>query len=225
MINSVLKKTVRPFVPRQLRKVFSQWVVDYDVSRSPDRIFLKDTLLPEVGKRGGRILFVGCQRYTASYPMILDGYGATCWTIDIDPATARWGAKGRHTVLDVRYIAHHFSPEFFDTVVLSGVFGFGVDTDLLQNTVLVAVDTVLKRGGLLVLGWNTDRSPDPTELEELKRRFSAAVLGGLGTRWTFQGSTHVFDFLLTTDSAIGSDTQRETDYVPRCAPVGAAPRV
>lgn len=224
MINSMFRKAVRPFVPLRLRKALIQWMGDYGVSRSPDRVFLKDTLLPEVGKRGGRILFVGCRRYTASYPKILEGYGAKCWTIDIDPAAARWGAKGRHTVADVRYIARHFSPEFFDTVVLSGVFGFGVDTDLLQNTVLVAVDAVLKRDGLLVLGWNTDRSRDPKELEELQRRFSAAVLGGLESR-TFEGSTHVFEFLLARDPAIGPHMQRETVYVSRGTPMGTAPRV
>jgi hypothetical protein len=224
MNNSVLRKAVRPFVPRQLRGVINQWVGEYRTSRSPDRIFLKDTLLPEVGKRGGRVLFVGCQRYTAGYPRILDGHGAECWTIDIDPAAARWGAMGRHTVLDARYIAQHFSSEFFDTVVLSGVFGFGVDTDLLQNTVLVAVNRVLKCGGLLVLGWNTDRSPDPMQLDELQRRFNAGVLGGLGSRRTFQGTTHVFDFLLTKKSADGSDAQSETGYAARGAHAPAARR-
>jgi hypothetical protein len=199
MIFSAFRKVVRPFVPRPLRGV----IKDYLVSRSPDRIFLKETLLPEVAKRGGRVLFIGCQRYTASYPMILEGHGATCWTVDIDPAMARWGAKGRHTVLDAQYIAPSFSTEFFDTVVLSGVFGFGVDTELLQNTVLVSVDKVLKRSDLLVLGWNTDRSPDPTELDELNRRFR---LGSLGSRRTFQGSTHVFDFFLARASAIERNT-------------------
>jgi hypothetical protein len=197
----------------------------YRIRRSPDRIFLKKILLSEIGKRSTRVLFVGCRRYTASYPMILNGHGAECWTIDIDPAAARWGAKGRHAVMDVREIADHFSSEFFDTVILNGVFGYGVDTESLQNTTLVAIDAVLKRGGLLVLGWNTDRSPDPVGLDELKRRFHSFVLGKLGSRRTFLGSTHVYDFLLTSDSSSKFDAQRETHHVSHDAQARDAPAV
>jgi SAM-dependent methyltransferase len=199
MSTPALRKVVRACVPPALMRPLSFWLVHYQTSRSPDRIYLKRLILPAVGKQGGRVLFVGCRSYTSHYPEILASHGAECWTIDIDPVTERWGAKGRHKVLDAQFVDQHFPSGFFDTVILSGVFGWGVDTESLQNTVLSAVGTVLKGNGLLVLGWNTDRCSDPASLSEL-RHFKHTDLNGDGHR-SFEGSTHVFEFFTKHDTA------------------------
>ncbi len=139
------------------------------------------------------MLFIGVRRYTAAYPKLLAKYGAECWTVDIDAKVTRWGAKGRHEVLDAQLLDRHFAPGYFDSVVLSGVFGYGVNTEAQQNAVFAAVGTVLKHEGVLVLGWNTDLVPEPLHRTEMQR-FSATCLAGRCSRVEFTGSTHVFDF-------------------------------
>jgi hypothetical protein len=82
----------------------------------------------------------------------------------------------------------------FDTVVLSGVFGFGVDEVAGQEAAIAACAAVLKPGGLLVLGWNADLVADPSRLMEITRHFGASRDAELVNRVTFRGSTHTFDF-------------------------------
>jgi hypothetical protein len=82
----------------------------------------------------------------------------------------------------------------FDTVVLSGVFGFGVNEIRAQEAAIDACAAILKPGGLLVLGWNRDLVIDPTLLTSLARQFDRASDTASVGRVTFNGSTHVFDF-------------------------------
>jgi SAM-dependent methyltransferase len=106
---------------------------------------------------------------------MLEGHGVACWTLDIDPEVIRWGATGRHVIAPIEQAATHFHAAMFDTVLLSGVFGFGIDDVKAQEAAIAACAAVLKPGGLLVLGWNADlgrslrcRDQQPTDLT---RRF------------------------------------------------------
>jgi hypothetical protein len=54
---------------------------------------------------------------------------------------------------------------------------------------------VLKPGGLLMLGWNTDRSCDPCELPAVSRFFTQSQRPGFERRIAFDAVTHVYDFL------------------------------
>jgi SAM-dependent methyltransferase len=161
---------------------------------SPDRVFLQRVILPRIARRGGSALLVGCRRYTAHDPIMLEGHGVACWTLDIDPEVMRWGAMGRHVIAPIEQAASRFHPAMFDTVLLSGVFGFGIDDVKAQEAAIVACATVLKPGGLLVLGWNADLLADPSMLMGITRHFGASRDAELVDRVTFRGSTHIFDF-------------------------------
>jgi SAM-dependent methyltransferase len=147
-----------------------------------------------VARRGGTALLVGCRRYTARDPALLEGHGVAAWTLDIDPRVARWGATGRHIIAPIQHAALHFRAAMFDTVLLSGVFGFGVDDVPAQEAAIAACATVLRPGGLLVLGWNADRVADPSTLKEIRRDFRSSGAAGLADRVAFDASTHIFDF-------------------------------
>ena len=82
----------------------------------------------------------------------------------------------------------------FDTVLLSGVFGFGIDDVKAQEAAVAACAAVLKPGGLLVLGWNADLVTDPSMLMGITRHFGASRDAELVDRVTFRDSTHTFDF-------------------------------
>jgi hypothetical protein len=161
---------------------------------SPDRVYLRQVILPQIARRGGIALLVGCRRYTQQDPLFLQQRGTVCWTLDIDPAVIRWGAEGRHVVAPIEQAAKLFCAAMFDTVVLSGVFGFGVNEIDAQEAAIDACAAILKPGGLLVLGWNSDLVADPVVLTGLARNFDRVPTTEAVCRVTFHRSTHVFDF-------------------------------
>jgi SAM-dependent methyltransferase len=156
---------------------------------------LVNEILPAYSKLGGRILWIGCRRYTKDYGAILKRNGGECWTTDIELAHAKWGEKGRHFTWDLLLVDRLIAAEAFDTVLCNGVFGFGVDTRPMQLAALEAMGRILKPGGRLLLGWNTDRVEDPRTLEFVQSAFVGDDLIGRGARCSVPEAGYVYDFL------------------------------
>ena len=140
------------------------------------------------------MLFVGCRRYTAAYPRLLERAGAKCWTIDIDPDAVRWGAPGHHVIGGIEQAGRLFPRETFDTVVLSGVFGFGLDSFDSQDAAITGVKSVIKHGGWFILGWNKDRVSDVHTLPALVNDFAPSCIQGFSEQREFADSSHVYSF-------------------------------
>ena len=81
--------------------------------------------LPLIASRSGTVLLVGMREYNAFEPPFLEQRGVLCWTLDCDPAAAQWGAAGRHVTIPIEQAPTKFGAAIFDTIMLSGVFGFG----------------------------------------------------------------------------------------------------
>jgi SAM-dependent methyltransferase len=166
-----------------------------EVLEEPDRRFLVEVILPAIRRaRPHNLLFVGCQRYTVQYYEYFSEAGIECWTVDIDPACARWGAKRNHIVGDFQFI-DRYCDVIFDAVIMNGVFGYGIDTPEHMERSLVKLWKILKPGGFMVLGWNTDRIPDPNALSAFKTYFSYHSTAPLSGRHPIPSSTHIYDFL------------------------------
>ena len=184
----------RPLIKRLLK-----WLANpglrKQIARSPDRLVLVGEMLPVFARRPGQILWVGVRAYTKGYPAVLEQRGAICWTTDIMPASARWGRAGRHWTGDLLEIGEVFAPGSFSTVLCNGVFGFGVDTVEMQAKAFEAMAKVLQPGGVLLLGWNTDRIPDPLAAQAWRPLFERSGLEGLPERRHIEGTTHVYDLL------------------------------
>ena len=166
-----------------------------DIAAAPDRRVLRDDIFPHVARRAGNILFVGVQAYTTDYPALLEAGGGTCFTNDYDPKSAAHGVAGRHATGCVTRIADLFSGTRFETIVMTGVFGFGVNRYSHQIAALDACAATLVPGGMLVLGWN-DRRVDASVLEEATLRwFDYRPLGHLPPRIWVTGYDHNFAFL------------------------------
>lgn len=161
----------------------------------PDRRALANIYLPALAARGRRILWVGCRRYTAADYPVLERQGAEVWTTDIDPRAARWGRSGRHRTGDICEADQIFYDLSFDAIVCNGVLGFGVDQPNDQERAMAAMAAILKPGGLLLLGWNTDKIADPLELPRFGHFYTPVSLGAAPSRMRFDAVTHVYDAL------------------------------
>ena len=162
----------------------------------PDRKVMADSYIPALAADGGRILWVGCREYTLDDYAALEARGGEVWTTDIDPAAARWGREGRHRTGDVCEADRLFSDQTFDAVVCNGVLGYGVDTPEQKARALAALASVLRPGGRLLLGWNTDKIADPVAAGLTAADFAPAALGDRPTRVGFDAVTHVYDSLI-----------------------------
>src|ERR1700758_4207538 len=118
------REAARMLLPAGVRHRVGTWYGEILIGRRPDRIYLERELIPAAALHGGKVLFVGCRKYTKHYPALFRLHGAECWTIDIDPTVARWGAPKRHAIGDIQDGLDHWPPSTFDIIVLSGVFGF-----------------------------------------------------------------------------------------------------
>jgi SAM-dependent methyltransferase len=167
-------------------------ILDAIVASQSDRRYLRRAIFPALARRSPRrLLFVGVRGYTARYAASFEAAGVEYWTCDIDPDAGPHGAPGRHRRADVCRLDETFSRGFFDCVVMNGVFGWGVDNPEDMNRALGSAHAVLAPGGLLLLGWNGDRSADPDTLPAI-RHFEPIGFGGLPARKTFTDVTHIY---------------------------------
>jgi hypothetical protein len=80
----------------------------------------------------------------------------------------------------------------FDVALVNAVFGWGLDTLDGQNEAVKGLARIMKPGGMLMLGWNTDRSSDPTELPTIEQFFIPSQCPG------FEGESRFPKLLMST---------------------------
>ncbi|MDB5818262.1 MAG: Methyltransferase type 11 [Rhizobacter sp.] len=139
---------------------------------TPDRRVLEDQILGGLARRWRlqpgprpRVLFVGCDWYTAHYPSLWPEAEFT--TIEPDPSKARHGAQ-RHIVDVLQHLGRHVEPWSFDVIVCNGVYGWGLDDAQDVETAFQACIDALDHDGVLVLGWNDVPRRDPVPLRLVK---------------------------------------------------------
>jgi SAM-dependent methyltransferase len=162
-----------------------------------DRLYMTKSILPALtAQRMQRVLFVGCRAYTARYGRKFARAGIEYWTTEIDPEAAIWGEPRRHIIGDITKIDDLCAPESFDAVLLNGVFGHGVDNESAMNRAVTAISQILKPGGILLIGWNSNKKhPDPMALAAVDSYFRHECVLPLPLRKTFPDTDHVYDWL------------------------------
>jgi SAM-dependent methyltransferase len=197
---TLLRRVARSLLSPNMRRQLQELRESRYVSRFPDRTILVDRILPTLSNPGNTTLWVGCRRYTRRYPAMIERRGAVCWTLEIDPDQRRWGHPERHTVGDLQKVGALYPLGHFDVALVNGVFGWGLDTLDGQNEAVEGLARIMKPGSMLMLGWNTDRSSDPTKLPAIEQFFIPSHCPGFEGRITVPEVTHVYDFFLLRDS-------------------------
>ena len=148
----------------------------------PDRILLEKSILPALAAdpRLPRVPLAGCDRRSAGYHRIFSG--KACWTLDRLGPRAAFGGP-RHFVGELREPGKFLPKGGLDLIVLNGLLGFGLDDPREAEAAYEACWAGLRRGGILLLGWNRVpefRSVFPSRRGILGRfrRFDFKAAGG-----------------------------------------------
>ncbi len=165
-----------------------------------DRRLLESKIFPYIAERSDlyRILFVGCKFYTTRYEHFFRK--KEYWTLDIDPAERRHGAK-RHIIAPLKDLDQHVENCYFDVILCNGVlFPGAIDTLEEAEASFCACLRGLRSRGLFLLGWNDTPDLRPVLPEEIKslRDFCPYVFPPLGSDRFDTDTTyrHVYNFYI-----------------------------
>ncbi len=168
----------------------------YPRPKFEDRDVLERIIFPYVLSRLNprRILDIGREDYQKFYNLFFRG--RELWTLDKDPARQEFGADN-HIVDDVANLRRYFTPNYFDFILLNGVFGWGLnDKEAIEKT-FTAIYEVLRPGGLFVFGWNDTEDLTPVPLNKIKAlaRFKSFYFKPLsGTTFKTKTGEHTYGF-------------------------------
>lgn len=148
---------------KTLRKIAREALLKW---RIEDRYLIERKIFPKI--RNKRILLVGCADYTKDYPKRLkDNKENYIWTIDIDPKVQNFGSN-KHIIGNISKIRSFFPKEFFDLIFLVGVFGYGLNKKKEAEKALDDCSKIIKKEGLLVIGWSDIPNHNQTNPKKLK---------------------------------------------------------
>lgn len=149
-----------------IKRLLSRLGVDTYLD-SDDRRVLEEEIIPWLRSlpSSNRVLFVGCEWFTRGYRKWFEA--DSYWTMDWDPRKRRYGAK-LHLTDSMTNISKHFGAGSLDIVICNGVFGWGLNArDDVEGAFAAAADA-LRRGGLLLVGWNDLPTRRPFMLESIQ---------------------------------------------------------
>jgi SAM-dependent methyltransferase len=157
---------------------------------------LEEIIIPFVLSRfePARVLDIGREPYEAFYNEFFEG--RELWTIDHDADKAASGAA-RHIVDSAANVGDYFAEDYFDFVLMNGVFGWGLNERNGVEKAFGAIRRILSPRGLLVLGWNDtpDLVPVPLDQVESLKGFSPYYFEPLGgTSFICETCRHVYSF-------------------------------
>jgi hypothetical protein len=170
---------LRRLVPERLRRRLLSPIARRAIERLASRAFLRDAILPALVEAGcRRLLVVGTRPYNLAFYRDCEARGLAAWSVDLDPAAAKWAAPQGHFAGDVRRIDSLAAGQTFDAVLLNGMLGFGIDNAEDAAQTLAALIAVAEPGALLIVGWNPGLTGDG-EIEVFRNRLAAQPLGAL----------------------------------------------
>ena len=166
---------------------------------SPDRTFLENVLLPELAnllREHDRVLFVGLDYYTTSYGAFFNKQ--EFHTIDVVCWRRVYSRNGIHKTQDLKTLTNAYPPNYFQLIIVNGIFGFGIDDSAGIAKSLKEASQCLRPGGYILVGWNPGRKSLPLSFDfivpNLVRCAPLKKYGGVIDFITHQGDPHQYLF-------------------------------
>jgi SAM-dependent methyltransferase len=143
----------------------------YERLEFEDRDVLERIIFPNILAYNNpkKILDIGREDYQQFYNEFFKG--KELWTIDRNPKRKEFGAEN-HITDNVANLKKHFKDNYFDFILMNGVFGWGLNKKEDIEKTFQAIYDILRPGGVFIFGYNAvpDLTPVPlTEIEALKK--------------------------------------------------------
>lgn len=177
-------------IEKRLRKIARETLLKW---REEGRYISERKIFPRIV--GKKVLLVGVAHYTADYPKRLGKNEV--WSIDIDPEVSKFGAK-RHITGSISEANKFYSENFFDVVLLLGVFGYGLNDNNEAEKAMKACHSILKKNGALVIQWSDILGKNPINPKNLKnfQLFEEKSMFGYSSPYITKDKKRVWNFLL-----------------------------
>lgn len=159
-----------PFKYFQEKKFCQQVVAEHigeEDWRTPknDRVIFEETIIPwYLSMDPHRILDVGREDYQGFYNDFFSG--RELWTLDYDQERCEFGAEN-HICDSAANLGKHFEKDYFDLILMNGVFGWGLNDPKEIDRAFGAVVDLLYPGGHFLLGWNNLPDSIPLPLDQI----------------------------------------------------------
>ncbi len=165
----------------------------------PSRQFLNEVLAPALATAGHhRMLFVGAQSYNLPFYAQCEALGIDAWSVDFDPASAKYGAPCGHFVGDIRNIQALVAGRTFDVIMFNGILGFGINAAPDAIAAVQAMSGIAEANTLLIVGWNPGRTDDQ-EIAAIRPLLTSTALGSVApvtefaARGRAQRNPHIYE--------------------------------
>jgi hypothetical protein len=191
----LIPKHIRTCLVKYLPKALMTRYAKFTILQQPDRLFFSRRIIPVLlDHKFSKVLSIGVDYYNVHMHRELSRRNIELWTIDRDPAKARWGSPERHVTGDVAELMRYFAPYSFDAVIFNGVLGFGVNNTTAADRALREIASMLRPNGCLVLGWNKDKFANVLSLAAVGELFKP--FPGLQDidHIEFQENLHTYNF-------------------------------
>ncbi|NTU98441.1 methyltransferase domain-containing protein [Candidatus Falkowbacteria bacterium] len=140
--------------------------VDHEREEFEDRNVLERIIFPNVlaAYEPQSVLDIGREDYQQFYNEFFEG--RELWTMDRRPTRVEFGAE-HHISADVVTLKKHFKNNYFDLIIMNGVFGWGLNDPKKIEKTFAAIHDILKPGGVFIFGYN-DWPNKPMEIEAIE---------------------------------------------------------
>lgn len=151
---------------RLAKKLIKEYA--YKRAEFEDRDCLERIILPYVLAHNdpARTLDIGREDYQTFYNLYFEG--RELWTLDFDPKRKKFGSKGKHVTDDVANVKSHFEDNYFNFVLMNGVFGWGLNDPIKIEQTFNAIYDIMAPGALFILGWNDIKDLTPVPLDQIE---------------------------------------------------------
>src|SRR3989339_1145202 len=168
--------------------------ITYNRNKNDDRYILEEIIFPFIltNYNPQKILDIGREDYEIFYNEFFKN--RELWTIDIDPKRREFGAKN-HITDNVVNLEKYFKNNTFDFILFNGVYGWGLNKEKDVQDAFNAIFNILKKGGILVFGWNDEVVPF-SKINGLLKLEPFYLKPLRGTSFTCNNGAHHYNFFI-----------------------------
>jgi len=179
-----------------LSKLITRKNVDYKRKKFEDRNVLERIIFPYALAhfKLKTVLDIGREDYQKFYNEFFKN--KELWTMDVNSKRKEFGANN-HITDNVSNLEKHFKKNYFDFILMNGVFGWGLNKKEDIEKTFASIHKILKPGGLFILGWNDVEDLTPVLLKNIEalKKFKPFIFPPLKTeQFKCETGEHTYNF-------------------------------